>query len=331
MITDFGPIWGAAGVQGFFGEGYRHHKFLKPLGLDFTDITLVAKTSPLEKREGNMPMQKDGITAKEFMPTCIFPNFSRLKNMSVSIRMFLDGSMLNAVSLSSPGFKALFETGIYQAMTQPFQLSFMSVAKSVEERTDELEGFVELFAGYLPKFMAKVGLQINYSCPNIGINPDCFVNEVIPGLQIASRLGIPLITKHNILAPVQALKEISDSPHCAAICISNTIPWGKLPNRINWEKIFRTDTSPLAKFGGGGLSGKHLLLLVAEFVDQMRQAGITKHINAGGGILSPENVDILHHVKASSIFIGSVATLRPWRVQKIIRRAHQLFGKGNLQ
>ena len=38
----FGNVFGASGVQGFFGEGYWFHPYLKPFGLDFGDATFVA-------------------------------------------------------------------------------------------------------------------------------------------------------------------------------------------------------------------------------------------------------------------------------------------------
>jgi dihydroorotate dehydrogenase len=240
--------------------------------------------------------------------------------------MFWQGIILNAVGLSGPGAKALLDTGRWQKRTKPFGISFMAVGLTREERAPELAMFVKLLKKYLPQFAAKIFLQINYSCPNVGLNPSLLIDEVISGLKLASYLGIPLMPKFNILAPIEALKEISKSPWCDAICVSNTIPWGKLAAKINWKKLFGSDISPLAGFGGGGLSGAPLLLLVAEYVEQMRNAGITKPINAGGGILSPGDVDLMHHVGASSVFIGSVATLRPWRVQPIIQRTHQLFG-----
>jgi dihydroorotate dehydrogenase len=233
--------------------------------------------------------------------------------------------ILNAVGLSGPGAKALLKKGPWQQRTEPFFISFMSVAKTEEERMSELKEFTGLLAGYLPLFDAPVGLQINYSCPNVGLDPDQLICEVKQGLEIASQLGIPLMPKFNVLAPPRAVREITRIWDCDAICISNTIPWGQLPDQINWKKLFGSDESPLAQFGGGGLSGKPLLALVAEWVAQARNAGVRKPINAGGGILSLDDLGILFHMGASSVFIGSVATLRPWRVKKIIKRAHQLF------
>jgi dihydroorotate dehydrogenase len=310
---NFGPVLGASGVQGFFGEGYRHHKLLPwPLRPDFSGMTFVAKTTTLEKRLGNMPMQADGITPVELFPRCIRVRFKK-------------AVMLNAVGLSGPGAKALLDTGRWQARQDNFFISFMPVQQTVEDRLQEVKLFVELLKGYLPSFQGKVGLQINYSCPNVGLDSSELLHEAKASLQIAASLGVPLMPKFNILASTHAIREIAKEYDCDAICVSNTIPWGQLPNEINWKKLFDSEVSPLAQFGGGGLSGKPLLLLVAEWLQKAKYAGIKKPINAGGGILSPEDARLLHDAGASSVFIGSVANLRPWRVQPIIRLAHQLF------
>jgi len=309
---NFGPVLDASGAEGFFGEGYFHHDFLRMLGLNFNGSTFVSKTTTLNAREGNMPMKKDGITPKELKPKCIKVYFRK-------------GMMLNAVGLSGPGAKALFETGRWQERISHFFISFMSVENTAEARLDELKKFVDLFANYLPRFLAPVGLQINYSCPNVGLNPNEITDEAKTGLSIASVLEIPLMPKFNILAPVKTIKEICEDFYCDAICISNTIPWGSLPGRINWKKLFGSDVSPLAEFGGGGLSGRPLLPLVVEWVAEARNIGIKKPINAGGGILCVEDVYALRKAGASSIFIGSVVNLRPWRVRKIIDRAYEVF------
>ncbi|QQR79249.1 MAG: hypothetical protein IPJ68_03380 [Candidatus Moraniibacteriota bacterium] len=76
----------------------------------------------------------------------------------------------------------------------------------------------------------------------------------------------------------------------------------------------------------GGLSGRPLLPLVEDWVRRARRAGFEDHINAGGGILHPKDVNRLRKAGADSVSIGSVATLRPWRLRAIIDRAYDLFG-----
>ncbi len=321
---EFGNVLGASGAQGFFGEGYLHHRLLGPFGPKFDGCTFVAKTTTLNGRKGNMPMQEDGITPREFMPRCIFPNFLRVKNIPISIGMFLKGLMLNAVGLSGPGAEFLLETGRWQDLTETFFLSVMSVAQTAGERILEIRSFVKKLVQYLPEFKARVGLQINISCPNVGLNIDELVYETETMLDFASELDVPLMPKFNILTPVTVAKQIAEHPSCDALCISNTIPWGKLPERINWKELFGTDVSPLAEFGGGGLSGWPLLPLVEEWVREARKIGITMPINAGGGILAPRDVNALMRAGASSVFLGSIASLRPWRVRATIRYANQL-------
>ncbi|HTK04853.1 MAG TPA: hypothetical protein VL500_04675 [Candidatus Eisenbacteria bacterium] len=304
---DFGPVLDASGVRGFFGEGYAHHGLWKPFGLRFKGSTFVAKTTTFAARAGNMPLGDD-LRPKHVKPECVVVKFSR-------------GVALNAVGLSGPGAKALFARGLWQRRVDPFFISFMSVAPTMPERLAEVASFVTEFALHLPSFAAPVALQMNFSCPNVGVDHGAVVEEVSWSLRLASILGIPLVPKFNALLPMDAAVEISRLHHCDGLCVSNTLPWGALPDRIDWKGLFGSDTSPLAKFGGGGLSGAPLLPLVADWVAAARATGICKPINAGGGILSARDALTLLDAGADSVFIGSAAILRPWRVAGIIRRA----------
>ncbi len=312
---DFGHILVGSGTQGFFGEGYPFHKILKPFGLDFEGSTFVAKTTTLRPRKGNLPLKEEGITSKELFPECIKVYFWK-------------GIVLNAVGLSGPGAGFLFKDGRWQEIKKPFFISFMAVGESFEMRYLETINFAILFKKYLQGFNAPVGLQINFSCPNVGLNPNNLTEEIKEILKAVSKYlsEIPLVPKINVLVPVVVAKKIADDPNCDALCISNTIPWGALPHKINWEELFGTDISPLAHLGGEGLSGKPLLPIVAEWISEVRRIGITKPINAGGGILSPEDVDFLKDAGTSSVSVSSAAILRGWRVKKIIRRANEIFG-----
>ena len=302
--VEFQQVWGASGVQGFFGEGYRFHRFLEPFGLNFRGMTFVAKTTTLEAREGNMPLRSD-FTPQELFPKCVV----------VKPRQ---GIVLNSVGLSGPGAKALLEEGSWQMQIEPFFISFMSVAKEPSERHEELRKFIQLLGEYLPTFRTMVGLQLNYSCPNVGLHTEALLNEVSTGLKIAAGLGIPLVPKFNLLLPVRAALQIAEHPNCDGICISNTIPWGQLPDLIRWRELFGSDVSPLAHIGGGGLSGKPLLYLLEDWLLRARGADFPKPINAGGGILSLKDAQRIKRAGAASIFLGSIAILRPWRVANII-------------
>ncbi|HWY75915.1 MAG TPA: hypothetical protein VN281_09880, partial [Verrucomicrobiae bacterium] len=159
---------------------------------------------------------------------------------------------------------------------------------------------------------------LNFSCPNTGHDLEELLKEIDAALMIAGRLGIKLVVKLNALTPVEAARDISQHTHCDALCVSNTIPYGKLPELIPWEKYFGAE-SPLKKYGGGGYSGKDLLGIGLKWLHNARARGITKHINYCGGILKLAHAKMAFSFEADSISLGSIAFLRPPRVRGIIR------------
>lgn len=319
---DFGSVLGASGVQGFFGEGYPYHKYLKFLGLNFSGMTLVAKTTTLEprmdpaKKLGNMPLDPWTLAPTERFPKCIYVDYRR-------------GLALNAVGLSGPGAKALLARGEWQRLEKPFFISFMSLEQTPEGKLTEFSKFVQLIHMARRDFRTSFGFQINFSCPNVGMNvipENQFVYEALDALKLAAFLQIPLMPKFSITTEPETVARICESPFCDAICVSNTVPWRALPDKIDWDGLFGKDAeSPLAKFGGGGLSGRPLHPFVVNWVRRLRTLGVKTLINAGGGILSPTDVDALREAGANSVFIGSMAFLRPWNVQRTIQRANLVF------
>lgn len=306
---DFGNVLGASGIQGFFGEGYWFHKAWSLFGLDFGGMTFVAKTATFQPCKGNMPLTRH-YTPRNLFPMCVKTKLCR-------------GVMLNSIGLSNPGLGALLGTGRWQERTKPFLLSIMPLADTPQRRLEELRIMVETIRFCKEGFSAPFGLQINLSCPNTRHNLHELIGESAKILEIASGLGVPLMPKYSIAsAPIQAVLQLNDHPDCDAICVSNTLPFGWVG--IDWKRVWGNKISPLAKLGGGGLSGKALRPLVCEWILRLREAGFTKSINGGGGILCTDDVKSYHDVGASSIFLGSVAVLRPWRVKKIINRANGL-------
>ncbi|OGG63612.1 hypothetical protein A3D66_00520 [Candidatus Kaiserbacteria bacterium RIFCSPHIGHO2_02_FULL_50_9] len=319
---EFGPCLDAAGVRGFFGEGWWfHHLPLARFVFNFTGSTRVAKTATLLPHRGNMPLRgkEKRYGPRELFPRCIWWSWSR-------------GIALNAVGLSGPGTQELFAQGLLADEKAPFMISVMPVSYSQKERLEEFQKFCVLLEHELRKARLPIGLQINLSCPNTKLDPHELAREATLFLDEASRLNIPLVVKINILVPPEAAQSIARHRACDALCFSNTIPFGELPEAIPWKRWF-PEGSPLARreasFGGGGLSGSPLLPLVAEYLRQLRTLGIEKPLNVGGGILSRRDVDTLVqaglHRGIDSIFIGSVAMLRPWNIRSVIRRAHQLL------
>ncbi len=311
--TYFGRVLNASGAQGFFQEGYAYHDWFEAIpGFGFENTTFVAKTTTLLQRDGNMPLKDDGITPTEFKPKCII------------VKPF-KGVVLNAVGLSGPGFKFLLDDGRWQRRQSPFLLSFMSIGETIEERLDQYKQASTLLSGYRCGFQSPFGWELNFSCPNVKANYDDLINEIGRSLVIAGRVGVPLVVKINALVPPKDALRIAEYDLCDALCVSNTIPWGQLPEQIKWKKIFGSDTSPLAHLGGGGLSGKPLLKIVSRWIREARQAGLTKPIIGGGGILSPDDAVTMINAGADAISLGSIAILRPWKMAQTIQTARTCF------
>lgn len=315
-----------SGVQNFFGNGYPFHKLYERwlLNFDFTDMIFVAKTTTLEARKGNLDLNQV-LQPTELIPRSIYYDFRR-------------GIMLNAVGLSGPGATYLLGLGKWQKRTEPFWLSFMSVEKSLSERLGELRKFVVLLKKHLPDFQSAIGLQINFSCPNVSLHGrsyDELIEEIRASLEIATELEIPIMPKLAVTFPARLVKEFVNHECFAGICISNTIPWRTPGLGIDWDGLFGpSKKSPLQRKTWlrrhpidqpGGLSGKPLLPLVLAWVREARANGFDGYLNVGGGILHPRDIDRIKDVGGSSVALGSIALLRPWRVQPCIARSHQIF------
>jgi len=310
---DFGRVLNSSGARGFFGEGYWFHRLFP--GLDYRGSTFVAKTTTLEARAGNMPLRGD-YTPAEVSPKCIVVKPWK-------------GVVLNSVGLSGPGIAPLLRrwSGYHGFPDSPGgkMISVMSVLPDSKDRADEMRKIADaVHASDLPR---DVGVQLNLSCPNVGLNPSYLVQDAQAQLDALRPLGRPIFLKVNVLFPVEAALELSKQPGCDGFVVSNTIPWGKLPERIDWRRLFGSDVSPLASIGGGGLSGKPLLPLVTEWVRSARAAGVHHFakIVGGGGILSVRDAAEMVSSGVDAIELGSISILRPWRVASVIRYANDMI------
>lgn len=308
--VEFGSVFNAAGARNFFGDGYWFHRLPSPLRPDFRGATFVAKTTTLARRLGNMPLVSGTTKPREWFLRSIALNWRK-------------GIAVNAVGLSGPGAAWLFAQQRWQAWPAPFFLSFMGVGETVEQRLQEASDFAHLAALHLRRFRSPVGLQVNFSCPNVGLEPTKLLVEVGETLDRFRELAVPLVPKFNVHLPHRLALHIAEHPACDAFVMGNTLPWGEVPPELRRE-LFGDEESPLLRRGlpapsPGGLSGRPLLPLVVNWIREARRAGFDKPIVGCGGILSVDDAFAVLEAGAAAIELGSVAFLRPWRVQRIIR------------
>lgn len=302
--VDFGHVLNSSGARGFFGEGYWFHRCVP--GLNYRGSTFVAKTTTLEERAGNMPLGPRW-RPRELAPKCIV------------VKPF-KGVTLNSVGLSGPGIRPLLHAWNWNDPGQPWMISLMSVRDTPVGRAEEILRMAEAINEM--KLPSYVGIQLNLSCPNVGLDPAALVEDAATQVDSLSLLGRPLFLKVNVLFPVASVVSLSRLSAVDGFIVSNTIPWGKLHGDIDWKGLFGSEISPLAHIGGGGLSGRPLLPLVTGWVRSARELGFRKAIVGGGGILSVSDAAQMIVSDVDAIELGSVSILRPWRVASIIKYAN---------
>lgn len=320
-------VHGQSGVQGFFGitllleYWYQLFYYFTP-GYRFKGIHFVAKTVTLAPRKGNTALRK------MYKLSRFFP-----KSIWVSPKSIKGGYVLNAIGLSNPGLEYMLRKGYWQKRTEPFTLSLQLEEKEWDAIKVEIRKIATLLESYMPSNEHKYDIQLNESCPNteknIGMDEEA-VNLIIKKVNCFKELlpGVDIRIKFNMLISVDALKAIQ--PHCNKFMISNTVPFGDTTLGISWEKYFPNGESPLPKRLGkdfaGGFSGKPLFTYLHYAMEKINKALPDLDVIAGGGIWDRENIRDLSEFKiVTGVAIGTVALLRPWRTQSLIRYGNKLF------
>jgi dihydroorotate dehydrogenase len=199
----------------------------------------------------------------------------------------------------------------------------MPIKRDRDARLSETRTLVTLLRPRLSEFCAHIALQLNISCPNTGHDALAMVRETPEHLDLLGELRIPLIVKLNLLTPIEDACTIAEHDACAALIISNTVPFGQ-SDVIDWQRLFPKG-SPLAQYGGGGLSGSPLFPFMVGWIIKARHIGLTKPIIACGGIDRPSRVEEAWTAGANGISFATVATTRPWRLKSIIATANTLW------
>ena len=306
-------VFCAPGARNFDGNGYWHSRYS-----NWTGSTFVAKTTTVEPRmdpekgRGNMRLNPRTLQPVDFLPSCIkvYPRSQ---------------STLNSVGLSGPGLKDLLDRGFWQTWEKPFMISVAPESKEPADIITELGIFSRMLLKELPRFLSPVVVILNVTCPNIGHGQKNIITEGLAGLEALSPLRLPIFLNLNVLVDPSVAYMFSQNPVCRGLFLTNSIPFGRMPERIPWEKLFGK-TSPLQKFGGGGLSGPMLLPIVEDWLINFRKNYSPFFpVIAGGGVFSPEDGLRLCKAGASGIFIGTMSMHRPWRVQPTIQAVNDYF------
>ncbi len=316
----------ASGAYNFFGpgkgvgHGWWYDDYLKwvlPWLSSSEKAGFIGKTASFFQRDGNMKLGADLQPIEKF-PDCV--KF-----------YFLRGIALNSVGLSGPGEEKLYEIGEWQKIDHSFGQSHMSVLETFEQRLAETINSARLLKKHLPDFLAPIWREENMSCPNTGHDVCSLSEERLYHLEAIHKedLGIPVIAKLGPEDLVGEMVRIARSGFCDGISFANTLKFGRLPDEIPWKKLFGTDDpdkSPLAKYGGGGLSGWILGNLICRRIEEFRQYEPDFPVMAGGGINCHWNwfstkklIDrLVDQGRVNAVVIGTGKVMRPFYLRLTI-------------
>jgi dihydroorotate dehydrogenase len=89
-------------------------------------------------------------------------------------------------------------------------------------------------------------------------------------------------------------------------------------NAVPWRLVFGERPSPLARLGGGGVSGEPIRPFVREAVQQLRMH-TRLPIIAGGGIYTLQDLDELWALGARAFSIGTLFLRAPLQPNRLVR------------
>ncbi|MBU4142778.1 hypothetical protein KJ590_02130 [Patescibacteria group bacterium] len=213
---------------------------------------------------------------------------------------FLPGGVVNAVKMRNKGMNWWYE----------------KIGRHVDRKKEALvasvyfesEPQMQAMAAMLNK-VDLVGVEVNPKCPNIQLSPywQCCEAIVRNCREFAKELRHPLFLKLTVEDVVeQILPKLEGTVEAVDV------------NSVRWKKIFPTKISPLARVGGGAVSGKITQPIVWPFIARAACASSIPVI--ASAIWDFEDLAKARALGAKAIGFGSVFMLHPWRPTSFIKK-----------
>ena len=269
----------ASGALAFDGRGWPWEWPLRWTGfLDPTLFTIVTKTLTRHPRPGNL----------------------RWSHPWSVVRSVGSLGIVNAIGLTNKGIDWWLKEVAPQL--NPAYKIIVSIEADDENETLEM---IDLLKG-----QNILGIELNLSCPNSSTKDNHTTEKIISLCQKAAQhSSFPLIAKLSVTHDyVTVAKQLANNSRIEALSI----------NSVPWKVFFHEWPSPLAQYGGGGLSGK----LVQPFTWKMVE-DISK--NSKIPVIGPSvwNYEDIHKVTnhgAKAVSFGSVFVKYPWRPTLFVNR-----------
>ncbi len=208
--------------------------------------------------------------------------------------------VVNAIGLTNPGIDWWIEK-IAPRIPEKYKL-IASIEANDEKDTVEM---VQKLQG-----TPVLGVELNFSCPNTPDREASSAEKITKIARHAARVSsLPILIKlsytHDYL---KLAKDLETDPKIEAVSI----------NSIPWNLVYPETPSPLARYGGGGVSGKIIQSFTWKMVQEI--STISRIPVIGPSVWEYEDVERLKTLGARAISFGSVFVRHPWRPTSYVRR-----------
>ena len=220
---------------------------------------------------------------------------------------FLPQGAVNAVGLTNPGIEWWCKTIGPSVDQKKLKLVGSILTDGNNEELAEMAAMLNAYD--------LVGLEVNASCPNTDSQMFGNAEQVIEGLKkVKEKTRFPLIVKLSVVHDIERLV-----PRLEGLVEAISI------NTVPWSRMFPEKISPLARFGGGGVSGK--LAQPYTWALVKRLASLTSIPLIGPGVWEYADIAKLQNLGAQAISFGSIFLGHPWRPTLYVRK--NMKGKSN--
>lgn len=269
----------ASGALAYDGRGWPWERPLSWVGLlDPSLFTHVTKTLTRNPREGNL----------------------RWSHPWSVVKRLRDGGVVNAIGLTNPGLDWWIQN-VAPKIPDDFHL----IASIEAEQELEVAEMIQLLEGQPIR-----AVELNLSCPNTRDAGGRTTEKVVRIARHAARIShLPLIAKLSYTHDyVSIARELEKEKQIQALSI----------NSIPWAAIFSDRPSPLARFGGGGVSGRIIQDRSWKMVGELAKA--TQIPVIGPSVWEYEDIRRVMERGAKAVSFGSVFVHHPWRPTLFVRR-----------
>ncbi|OGZ20410.1 MAG: hypothetical protein A2654_00530 [Candidatus Nealsonbacteria bacterium RIFCSPHIGHO2_01_FULL_43_31] len=285
----------ASGSLAFDGRGWPWEWPLRWTGLlDPRLFTVTAKTLLPTEWKGNLrwahPFDVLKFVSREGNP--INPAIAIARRGSI-------GGVVNAIGLTGPGIDKWLKRD-YPVIESKGYKVIVSITgpgggQGCFEMVKRLEG------------INIVGIEFNASCPNT--DPTLLQN---PDIVVAQCRAIKEATDRPLL-----LKLSYSQPYCEIAKRVEGLVEAISINTVPWKLVFGDKASPLARYGGGGVSGPVAQPFIWRMISEL--ARTTSIPIIGAGVWEYEDIARLKTLRASAIHFGTIF-FHPWKPTSYVKK-----------